>query len=138
MLSMRIAISGLVVLLVVANCSLVEAEITPHGLLTDNAVLQRGVKVPLLGTTDKAEMVTVTFAGQEVSAAPSDGKWRVELAPMEANRKPRTLTIAQGDTRFYLKNLLIGDVWLCGGQSNMAHRTLDTPESKATLPTTTN
>jgi sialate O-acetylesterase len=95
------------------------AEVTPHGLFTDNAVLQRDVKLPVWGTTTGTEKITVSFAGQEVSAAPTGELWQVELAPLAANNEPATLTITQGDAKVERKNILVGDVWVCGGQSNM-------------------
>jgi len=101
------------------------AAVTPHGLFTDNAVLQRGAKSPVWGTTDKPEKVTVKIAGKEASAEPKDGKWRVELPGLEAGG-PHTLAISQGDQNIELKNILIGDVWICGGQSNMQWSLKDT------------
>jgi sialate O-acetylesterase len=95
------------------------AEIAPYGLFTDNAVLQRDVKLPIWGTSTASEKVTVSFAGQEVSAQPADGRWQVELAPLPARSEPATLVITQGDTKVERKNILVGDVWVCGGQSNM-------------------
>jgi len=95
------------------------AELRPHGLFRDNAVLQRDVKLPVWGTTDKPERITVSFAGQEVSVEPQDGKWRVELAPLKASAQPHSMTISQGEIQLELKNLLVGDVWICSGQSNM-------------------
>ena len=53
------------------------------------------------------------FEGQEVSAVPSGGQWRVELAPLKAGG-PFQMTITQGDTKLELKNLLVGEVWVCG------------------------
>src|SRR5206468_9119272 len=94
------------------------AEVRPHGLFRDNAVLQRGVKLPVWGFTDRTEKVTVSLQGQEVITEPTDGKWRVDLAPLSAGG-PYTLSIAQGSEKVELKNILSGDVWLCGGQSNM-------------------
>ena len=94
------------------------AAVRPHGLFTDNAVLQRKVKVPVWGTTDSSDKVTVSFAGQQVECTPQDGEWKVELAPLAAGG-PHAMTIAQGDDKVELKNILVGDVWLCGGQSNM-------------------
>lgn len=95
------------------------AEIRPHGLFRDNAVLQRDAKLPIWGTTDKPDRVTVGFAGQDVSVEPKDGKWRVELTPLKASAEPRSMKISQGDAVLELKNLLVGDVWVCSGQSNM-------------------
>ena len=64
---------------------LVSAEVTPDDLFTDNAVLQRDVKLPVWGTVTGSGKVTVSFAGQEVSAEPADGNWQVELAPLAAS-----------------------------------------------------
>jgi sialate O-acetylesterase len=105
--------------LLVCQAAAARAEITPDNLFTDNAVLQRDAKVPVWGKTDRPEKVTVSFAGQEVSADPQDGLWRVELAPMPASDKPATLSITQGDVKVDRQNILVGDVWVCGGQSNM-------------------
>jgi len=94
------------------------AAVHPHPLFSDHAVLQQQVKVPVWGTTDDAAKVTVSIAGQEVSAMPKDGRWRVDLAPLAAGG-PHVLTIQQGATKFELKDVLVGEVWICGGQSNM-------------------
>jgi len=105
----------------VACCaaSSARAEVVPDNLFTDNAVVQRDVKLPVWGTTTESENVTVRFAGQEVSAQPANGRWQVELAPLAVNSQPATLTVTQGDTKVERKNILVGDVWICGGQSNM-------------------
>lgn len=95
------------------------AELKTHGLFTDNMLLQRDRKVAVWGTTDSPGKVTVKFGDQTVTAAPVDGKWKVELAPLAANAQPRALVITQGDQTLTRSNVLVGDVWLCGGQSNM-------------------
>ena len=83
---------------------------------TDGAVLQREAKVPVWGTADAGEAVTVTFAGQSKSAtAAADGRWRVDLDPMPASCEGRTLA-ANGVA---VRDVLVGEVWLCSGQSNM-------------------
>lgn len=83
---------------------------------TDGAVLQRGARVPVWGTAAPGEAVRVTFAGQERTAvAGEDGRWRVDLAPMPASREGRTLA-ANGALA---RDVLVGEVWLCAGQSNM-------------------
>jgi sialate O-acetylesterase len=95
------------------------AVVTPNPLFADNAVLQQGLKVPVWGTAEPGERVTVEFAGQSVSAtADSAGKWLVQLAPMKAGGKPQTLTIS-GKNKIVLTNILVGEVWICSGQSNM-------------------
>lgn len=94
------------------------AEVKLHGLFSDHAVLQRGIKLPIWGTTDKPDDVTVSLAGQTAKATPAGGKWRVDLQPLVAGG-PHVLAVSQGDAKLERQNVLVGDVWLCGGQSNM-------------------
>jgi len=97
------------------------AAIKPHPLFSDHAVLQQGVPAPVWGTTDAAGPVIVSFAGQQVSAEPKDGQWRVELAPLANNAKPAEMTIRQADETLSIKDILVGEIWICGGQSNMEY-----------------
>jgi sialate O-acetylesterase len=93
-----------------------------HPLFCDHAVLQREAKVPVWGWTEPGAKVTVTFAGQTRSGiAGPDGKWTVQLKPMPASRESRTLTVASSasPTTLRINDVLVGDVWLCSGQSNM-------------------
>jgi sialate O-acetylesterase len=107
----------LTVLLMSAAGSL-RADVTPNPLFTDAAVLQQGVRVPVWGTADPGERVTVEFAGQTVTnTAAADGRWLVHLAPLKAGG-PLTITIT-GKNKITLKDVLVGEVWLCSGQSNM-------------------
>jgi len=106
------------VLVGLALCASWAAAVTPHGLFTDNAVLQQGVEVPVWGTAKDGEKVTVKFAGQEASTTAKDGKWMVRLKPLKAGG-PSEMTIA-GENTVVLKNILVGEVWVCSGQSNMA------------------
>ena len=115
----RLAWALLLGLPVCCEARLARAEVTPNNLFADNAVLQRDVKLPVWGTATGSEKVTVSFAGQEVSAELAEGRWQVELAPLAASSQPATLVITQGDTKIERKNILVGDVWICGGQSNM-------------------
>ena len=95
------------------------ADVTLHGLFTDNGIFQRGVKVSVWGTADATEVVTVKFGKQTVSATPKEGKWKAELAAMEADASPRDLIVSQKDKTLTRKNIVVGDIWICGGQSNM-------------------
>lgn len=91
-------------------------------LFSSDMVLQRGKPVPVWGRAKPGETVTVEFAGQKKSGvADSQGKWQVLLDSMEAQDKPQILTAtgSEGAHRIELTNVLVGDVWLCGGQSNM-------------------
>ena len=84
-------------------------------------VLQSGVRLPVWGKAAAGAEVRVAIAGQEkVAAAGADGKWRVDLDPLTASADPATLSISgEGGTR-EIKDVLIGEVWLGSGQSNMA------------------
>jgi sialate O-acetylesterase len=96
----------------------VHADVIPNPLFTDNAVLQQGMKVPIWGTADPGERISVEFAGQRVSTTTSpDGKWLVNLSRLKAGG-PHTLTIS-GRNKIVLTNILVGEVWICSGQSNM-------------------
>jgi len=115
----RFAVSiSAAVALVVALPRPARAAIDVHPLFSDNAVLRRGNSVPVWGTTDSKEPVTVELAGQKASGKPSGGTWRVNLPDLKYGG-PHTLVVTQGASRLEKKNILVGDVWLCGGQSNM-------------------
>ena len=105
-------------LALILSCSLLRADVTPNALFSDNAVMQQGVKVPVWGTAAEGEKVTVQFAGQKAEAVAKDGKWMVRLEPLMASFQPQSMTIT-GSNSVTLTNLLIGEVWLCSGQSNM-------------------
>lgn len=101
----------------VATASLARADVVPAPLFCDHAVLQQGKPLPIWGTADDGEKVTVTLAGQTTTTVAHDGKWSVRLAAMPVGG-PHTLIIA-GKNRIELTDVLIGEVWVCGGQSNM-------------------
>src|SRR5262249_50507680 len=85
---------------------------------SEGMVLQQKAKARLWGTADPGEKVTVSFRGQDASAqADRDGKWGVQLDSKEAGG-PFPLTI-QGKNTIELRNVLVGEVWVCSGQSNM-------------------
>lgn len=85
----------------------------------DHMVLQRGMPVPVWGWADAGEKVSVSFAGQTVTATADDkGRWRVKLPAMRASAKGRDLVVKGSDT-VTLHDVLVGEVWLCSGQSNM-------------------
>ncbi len=99
------------------------AALTPATLFSDHCVLQRGKKVPVWGKADPGATVTVEFAGQKKQAkADGAGCWRVDLDPLEVSCDPREMRIAADGAaheEVVLKDVLVGVVWLCGGQSNM-------------------
>ncbi|NIP93342.1 MAG: hypothetical protein GWO24_07760, partial [Akkermansiaceae bacterium] len=87
----------------------------------DHAILQRGMKVPVWGWSRPGTRVTVEFAGQEKNATTDrNGKWMLELDPLAASREPAEMTITvEGGGSVALEDLLVGEVWLASGQSNM-------------------
>lgn len=95
----------------------VGAEVSPHPLFSDGAVLQRDRVVPVWGTGASGERVEVRVGDQRVQTVVRDGKWRVELQPRPAGG-PYQMVI-QGQNRCTIENLVYGDVYLCSGQSNM-------------------
>jgi sialate O-acetylesterase len=95
------------------------ADVRLPAIFSDNLVLQQGKPVTVWGFAAADEDVTVRFAGQtQVTRADLDGKWRISLDPMTANAQPQELSVS-GKNTVTLKNLLIGEVWVCSGQSNM-------------------
>ncbi len=98
--------------------SIAHAAVTPNPLFAEHAVLQQGAKVPVWGTAAPGEVITVEIAKQSVSAtAGADGRWLARLAPLKAGG-PFTLTIS-GTNKIVLGDILVGEVWVAGGQSNM-------------------
>jgi len=95
------------------------AEVRLPGFFNDHMVLQRGAPIPIWGWAEPGEKVSVRIAdAAAVSAtADADGKWRVELPSMPAG-VPHTLTVAAANT-ITIRDVLVGEVWLCSGQSNM-------------------
>jgi len=95
-----------------------------HPLFSDHAVLQRGLNVPVWGWAAPESEVTVEFAGQAVKAkAANDGKWMAYLSPMGYSAQPRNLKVTGISNNLSqtveAKDVLVGDVWFCSGQSNM-------------------
>jgi sialate O-acetylesterase len=95
------------------------AEVKPNPFFNDNAVLQQGIPVPVWGTAADGERVTVEFAGQKVSATATNGFWMVRLQPMKADSRASSMTVSGPSNSVTLTNLLVGEVWICSGQSNM-------------------
>lgn len=93
------------------------ADVRPHGLFTDGAVLQEGQPIPVWGTAGEGETVTVECAGQTLSTVASNGTWRVVLSPLAVGG-PLELTM-RGRNTVTITNVLVGEVWVASGQSNM-------------------
>ena len=105
--------------LLLTGLSAVQANIVLPKILGHNMVLQRNKSVPVWGLADKGEKITVTFAGQtQTTIANDSGKWLLKLNPMKESEAPREMTIS-GKNTVVLRNILVGEVWWCSGQSNM-------------------
>lgn len=90
------------------------------GIFSDNMVLQRDARVPVWGRADAGASVVVAFAGQSVEAvADKEGRWMLKLEPMKASPKGRPMNIHSGGQQVEVADVLVGDVWFAGGQSNM-------------------
>lgn len=93
-----------------------------HGLFQSNMVLQRDKPVTVWGWGEPGESVAVSFAGSEAKVeVEEDRSWKATLPAMPANANPQTLTVVAGTAKRTLDNVLVGDVWVVGGQSNMQH-----------------
>ena len=108
-------------------------DVKPHVLFTDGAVLQRDVPVPVWGTADDGEKVVVKFQGQEVEATAKDGKWSVKLAPLQAGG-PSSMTIEGKANKVEVLDVLVGEVWVCSGQSNMEWTLKSAAEADVAIP----
>ena len=98
------------------------ADVRLPAFFSDHMVIQREKPVPVWGRAEPGEAVTVSFAGQRKSGvADASGRWSVRLDKMRANASPQTLTVT-GRNVLTVKDVLIGEVWLCSGQSNMTYR----------------
>src|SRR5271166_399530 len=112
-----------IVAAVAGLCPAARADVRPHALFTDGMVLQQGMKCPVWGTAAPDEEVTVTLKTSNdtieatAKADAKTGRWQVELPPQKAGG-PYTLTL-KGKNTLTRKDVYVGEVWVCSGQSNM-------------------
>lgn len=98
----------------------VHADVTMPAIFGDHMVLQQGTSLPIWGEADPGERVTVKFVGQQVTTtARKDRQWRVNLQPVYLRSSPDVLMV-DGKNHLEFSDVLMGDVWFCSGQSNMA------------------
>ncbi len=106
-----------------------------HELFADSMVLQRGVPVPVWGTADPGTPVTVMFADQRKEVKADDkGKWSVTLDAMKADAESRELKVVAGRDMLLVRDVLVGEVWIAAGQSNMEFAMAMEAHAKAELP----
>jgi len=112
--------SNLLLIFSLLVCFSVQAEVSLPGIFTGNMVIQRDKPVQVWGWADPGEKIRVSFNGQiESTKASREGTWIIQLKSMAASANPQSLTVESKENDIILKNVLIGDVWICSGQSNM-------------------
>ncbi|HUT09035.1 MAG TPA: sialate O-acetylesterase [Thermoguttaceae bacterium] len=117
-------------LFAVSNAAVVLAEIRLPAIVGDHMVLQREQTPPIWGWADPGEMVAVTIPGQSVTAkAAEDGRWQVKLAELEPGAPFDMAVTGSSGSKVIVKDILVGEVWVCSGQSNM-----EFPVSRALEP----
>jgi sialate O-acetylesterase len=106
-------------LFALVNITSVKANVTLPKIFSDNMVLQRDKPLAIWGWADPNEAITVSFNGQKIkSKADGGGRWSLSLKPMTSGG-PYVMELKGNSGAIQLKNILIGDVWICSGQSNM-------------------
>lgn len=104
-----------------AGAASLQAEVTVSTMFGDHMVLQRQMPVPVWGKATPGQTVTVRFSGQEVSTTADDhGRWKVALPAMKGSAEGRPLSV-EGPNVITFRDVLVGEVWICSGQSNMQY-----------------
>ena len=97
-----------------------QAQVRPASIFDNNMVLQRDKPVKVWGTADPEETIKIEFAGQRKTATTNaQGEWSAFLDIMQANDQPQEMKISGKGNAVNFTNVLVGDVWVLGGQSNM-------------------
>lgn len=118
--------------------SVLHADVKLPALFSDRAVLQKSDRVPVWGKAEPGESVTVMLGKATASTTTgADGRWRVLLNLKSAGTEPSEL-IVQGKNRLVASDVLVGEVWLCGGQSNMDFPLSAFPIAKTEVPNSEN
>ncbi|MBL9170795.1 MAG: hypothetical protein JNN07_23890 [Verrucomicrobiales bacterium] len=123
------------ILLGILTTVTVQAEVRLHGLFSDHMVLQRNTSVPIWGWADEGEKVEVSFRKQKVTTVAKDGKWMVKLSALEAGG-PDELRV-RGRNEVVLQDVLVGEVWVASGQSNMEWSMRSSYQPETEIPKTT-
>ncbi len=119
------------ILIVIVITFNVSAQLVMPSIFSDNMILQRDAKIPVWGKTAPEAKVTVSFHGQKkVVAADKEGNWKVYLSPIYADDNPQKMLIESDDSKIIFANILVGEVWLCSGQSNMGSPLKNTCEAQ--------
>jgi sialate O-acetylesterase len=109
------------------------ADVTMPALFSDHMVLQRDMNVPIWGWAEPGEKVTVTLPNQKLTAeSDGTGRWQVTTPPLAAGGA--FMLIIEGENRLKIKDVQVGEVWLCSGQSNMEWSVSNTRDADLEIP----
>ncbi|MEP6669816.1 MAG: sialate O-acetylesterase [Chthoniobacter sp.] len=123
----------LLAVLVCAGTASVRANVKLAALFSDHMVVQADTPVPVWGWAEPGEEVTVTLAAQsKTTQAGTDRKWKVTLDKLAAGDQPQTLTVT-GKNTLTVKDVVVGETWLCSGQSNMSYKIASSNVAPQTL-----
>ncbi len=116
-----VAMQTFLMLLIAAGLALrAQATVTLPAIFKDHMVLQRDRPIPVWGWSEEGQEINVKFADQtKITKAGKGGRWKVMLDPLPASNDPKILRVSGQNTEV-IKDVLVGEVWLCSGQSNMA------------------
>ena len=122
--TLLVPLPALLLMISTAMFSVAQAQpqraLSLNPLFSDHMVLQRDSPVPVWGAATPGARIAVSFAGQNKAAtADASGQWRVTLDKLKASATARELNVSSGGEQIVLRDVLVGDVWLCAGQSNM-------------------
>lgn len=112
----------ILLLLAAFACTLISASavaLKAHGVFSSHMVLQRDKPIKIWGWAGDGAKVSVSFGDESAEATAEGGRWEVEFPAQEADAEPRKLVIKSGDESIEMENIVIGDVWVMNGQSNM-------------------
>ena len=117
----------------------VSAQLTLPSIFSDNMVLQQNIKIPVWGKCTPEVKVIVKFHGQEkITVADKEGNWKVYLSPISVDCNPQKMSIESEGSKIILTNILVGEVWLCSGQSNMQFELKNADEAEKFIAEATN
>ena len=119
-------------------CSAVGMAVEFDSVFGDHMVLQQGTPIVISGTTDKSGDITLTFGDAKVKAAVKGKKWQATLPPQTATAEGKTLTATQGSATAELTDVVVGEVWIASGQSNMLFRMNQTDNGKTAIAESAN
>lgn len=114
---MKKSISSIILALLAAGTF---GAVKLDSVFSSNMVLQQEKPITFFGSADPEAEIQIEFNGKTVSSkAGADGTWKAVFPKMKAGKTPYTVTVTDGKTKLELKDILIGEVWFCSGQSNM-------------------